>query len=262
MSDEEIVVVPVVAEKKESTAFQTFLEVGETQRRLFYRNFLSNNRVGEIVCVNGFDDEDSFLFERFEVANIGFIACFRLLSEDSLISEGVHHTYRPVAEFVELMSDVMKKKHEHLLKKVKDEGTTIEKLKQQLESEGRDPSILDCVEFTRDKLEEELTPGRKRVSGDRSTEIQLLQRQLEIPNDLQRPRLNRYIIPLPDEVFLLMVCKTPEEEEQWKKDYLVSTPTGMELGCHLPLLRGRIEVEPTIYSFPERELDVEREMGL
>jgi len=250
---------PVV---KVSSAYETFMEVGETQRRLFYRNFLSNNRVGEIVCVNGFDDEDSFLFERFEVNSVGFIVCFRLVSEDSMISESISHSYVPVADFIQLMNTVLVRKHKDLLKKIETEGTTMAKLKKELEDEGRDPSVLDCVEFTRDKLEAELTTGRKRVSGDRSTEIQLLQRQLEVPNNLQRPRLNRYVLPLPDEIYSLVESKSDEETEQWKKDYLVSTPTGMELGCHLPLLRDKIDVFPTIYSFPEKEFDVEKALGL
>lgn len=66
-------------------AIDLLVSAGEHQKRLFYSNFLSSNKVGEIICVQCDDSGDTYMFERWSVTGIDFIVAFRLLSEDSMI---------------------------------------------------------------------------------------------------------------------------------------------------------------------------------
>jgi hypothetical protein len=70
------------------------VSAGEHQKRLFYSNFLSSNKVGEIICVQCDDSGDTYMFERWCVADIDFIVGFRLLSEDSMIVADISYQVR------------------------------------------------------------------------------------------------------------------------------------------------------------------------
>jgi hypothetical protein len=103
-----------------------------------------------------------------------------------------------------------------------------------------------------------MTPGRRRINGDRNTRIQILYRQTEIPSDLQQPALEVFELPMPESVMDLLVTLQEEDRESWKKEHLVENKTQADLGCHLPFLKERVDVYPAIYRFPEKELDVSR----
>lgn len=244
------------------SALQTFLDCAEIQKKLFFASFLEHNRIGEIICVNGVDNEDSFLFERFDVHGKGFIVSFRLLSEDSMISEQIHYSPKPVATFISSKNDELWGRYQDFIKKLENEGKTLEAYKQEILLQGGDTRSVDFTEFTRETLESTLMPGRKRINGDRNTRIQIMQRQIEIPNDLQKPSLNVFELPMPVQLCDYLLCTTAELREQWEKENLVENVKGSyHLGCNLPFLKDRVEVNPEIYYFPEKELDVERELG-
>ena len=243
-----------------ATAYETLIECGEIQKKLFFKSFLSNNRVGEIICINGVDNEDSFMFEHFMVRNIGIVVAYRLLCEDSMIVEKALHFREPIHHLVEIINRNQNERYEALVEKFRKAGKTIEDVKKEMKEAGKNPDILNKREFTRDDIEEDLAPGRKRISGDRNSEIQILQRQTDIPNDLQRPAVNRYILPMPEKLLELM--ELPEEEVlTWKAANLVNMPVELDIGCHLPMLMERVDVVPAIYEFPEREVDVERQLN-
>ena len=73
------------------------VSAGEHQKRLFYNNFLTSNKVGEIICVQCDDSGDTYMFERWCVADIDFIVGFRLLSEDSMIVADISYQVRASA---------------------------------------------------------------------------------------------------------------------------------------------------------------------
>lgn len=70
------------------------VSAGEHQKRLFYNNFLTSNKVGEIICVQCDDSGDTYMFERWCVAGIDFIVGYRLMSEDSLIVADISYQVR------------------------------------------------------------------------------------------------------------------------------------------------------------------------
>lgn len=237
---------------------RVFEKCAEIQQKLFCKHFLSNNRTGEIVCVNALDNEDSFMFERFEVSGVHFIATYRLLGEDSLITEDFYYDQKPVAHFVEIKRDEIKQKYDEFLNRLRVEKKTLAQAAEEIEKAGGDPSSVDYKEFTRDMLEDTMHPGRRRINGDRNTRIQVLYRQTEIPNDLQKAALNVYELPMPDCVLDLLPLITEKEREEWKEMHLEPNASKHDLGCHLPFLKTCVDVLPVIYRFPERELDVER----
>ena len=244
------------------SAIQTFLDCAEIQKKLFFANFLCNNKVGEIICVNGVDNEDSFLFERFDVHGRAFIVSFRLLSEDSLISEQIHYAYAPVAEFVESKNHELRKNYQEFLNKLEKEGKTLMEYTAELVQNGGDARSVEFKTFTRDVLEDTMAPGRKRINGDRNSRIQIMQRQVDIISDLQRPALNVYELPMPIPIFDYLLCLTDTDRKKWEDENLVDTIKGIQdMGCRLPFLKNREEVEPIIYTFPEKEVDIERELG-
>ena len=75
-------------------AIDLLVSAGEHQKRLFYTNFLSSNKVGEIICVQCDDSGDTYMFERWSVTGIDFIVAFRLLSEDSMIVSDISYQVR------------------------------------------------------------------------------------------------------------------------------------------------------------------------
>ena len=244
------------------SALATLAECAETQKRLFYKQFLNNNKIGEIVCVNGFENSDSFLFERMEVHGVGFIVTFRLVGEDSLISEGLHFEERPVAQFVLEKKSEMEVKYKKFMDHLKKENKTLATVAEDIRKAGGDPSVVDYKEFTRDILEDSMHPGRRRINGDRNTRIQVMYRQEDIPNDLQKPALEVFELPMPDEVSEFLLAYQEDAREAWIASHLVPCPPGLDMGCHLPFLKQKCDVKPVIYRFPERELDMERAANL
>lgn len=239
-----------------------FHQCADTQKKLFYRHFLNNNKVGEITCVNGLENEDSYLFERFEVNGVGFIVVFRLVSEDSMISEGISYRERAVEDFVALKRNEIRKKYDEFLERLRVEGKTLAQAAEEVQKAGGDPAMVDYKEFTREQLEDTMAPGRRRINGDRNTRIQILYRQTEIPNDLQRAGLEVFELPMPEAVMDLLVTLQEEDRISWKKENLVDNDVRDDLGCHLPFLKGSVDVHPSIYRFPEKELDVSRVAGI
>lgn len=236
-------------------------ECAEIQKKLFFAGFLCNNRVGEITCVNSPDNEDSFIFERFEVNGVAFVVTFRLLGEDSVIIDGSNYEYKPVAQFISNKTQEQLNRFELFMAKLEKDNMTLEEAKQELVRQGQDPSRLDYKEFNRDMLEELIAPGRKRINGDRNSRIQILQRQNEIPNNSQAARLNEYILPFPPALTELLNLLDETERDVWQEVHLVNQKKGIELGCKLPFLSEVIVVKPTIYSFPEKEVDLEKVAG-
>lgn len=185
-------------------------ECGEIQKKLFLRQFFQSGKLGEITCVNGVDNEDTIMFERFSE----FIVCYRLWSEDSCDSIGRRYQELPVADFVAEKGAEQTSKYKDFLRTLVLQKKTLEELKAEIVAQGGDPSQVDLKEFTRFHVEEMLQPGRKRINGDRNTRIQIMQRHLEVPNDLQKPAISTYILPLAVEVeqhssFISLVSAAP-----------------------------------------------------
>ncbi len=237
-------------------------ECAEIQKKLFYSGFLCNNRVGEITCVNAPDSDDSFIFERFEISGVSFIATFRLFGEDALIVEGTNYDYKPIDLFIRRKNEEQVQRYADFLAKLEKDGMTVDEAKQELIRQGQDSSRLDFKEFTRDMLEDTIAPGRKRINGDRNSRIQILQRQNEVPNNSQQPRLNEFILPFPECMVNLLSLLTEDERDDWRNAHLVMSRKDIDLGCKLPFLESVIDVRPTIYEFPANEVDIEKIAGL
>jgi len=243
------------------SALDVLMECAEIQKKLFFNSFLSGNKLGEITCVNGVDNEDSYMFERFEVHGKGIVVVFRLLCEDTLISENISFSYIGIESFIAEKNKEMRNRYEIFLERLAIEGKTLQEAKQEMMSQGGDPTTLDFKEFSRDLLEDTLHPGRKRINGDRNTRLQIMHRQSEIPSDLQRPRLNVFELPMPTELLDYLVAVSEDARIKWEEDNLDASPRYAELACKLPFLRKVTDVFPRIYEFPDKELDVERELG-
>ncbi len=237
-------------------------ECAEIQKKLFFSGFLCNNRVGEITCVNAPDSDDSFIFERFEISGVSFVVTFRLFGEDALIVEGTNYDYKPIDQFIRRKNEEQVQRYADFLAKLEKDGVTFEEAKQELTRQGQDASRLDFKEFTRDILEDTIAPGRKRINGDRNSRIQILQRQNEVPNNSQQPRLNEFILPFPEELVRLLGLLTESERDDWRNEHLVITRKDIDLGCKLPFLSSVINVRPVIYEFPANEMDIEKAAGL
>lgn len=225
---------------------------GAFQQKMFFRHFMSTGRVGEIMASQVTDEGDRIFFERFCVADVSFVAMFKILMEDTMIIEGVQFSYKKIEDFVAMR-----------------------------ESENRrrfnDRAKADDVyeEFTRSMVDERLTPGKMTINGDRNTQIRILFRQTDIPSDVQQPRLNEYVLLKPLEVIELeqhldMFEKGIITEEDyllriagWKFANLEfeAQKDHPDLGTSIPFLKGCNRVTPRIYEWPI-EIDVEREAGL
>lgn len=241
-------------------AVETLLDCGEIQKKLFFKQFLATNQIGEITCVNSADTEDSFIFERFEVNGVGLVVVFRLLSEDSVIVAGREPAHYPIDVFIASKATETLARYEKMILQLEKDGKTLADVKKELVESGRDPCIVDYRAFDRNVLEETLQPGRKRINGDRGSRLQILQRQHEIPNDLQKPALNEYVLPLPEQIKEFMQITNTEERQQWQDMHLRESPRQIDLGCHLPLLMNVVDVYPKIFKCPDKELDVESQM--
>lgn len=241
-----------------SDAIETLRDCAETQKRLFLSQFMSSQKIGEINCVNGFETDDTILFERFEVHGLGFIVCFRLLSEDAMDAIGKKYEELPIQEFLIRKNQDLLTKYNHFLDALKEEGKTLQEVKLEIVQKGGDATSVDFKELTRDTLEDTLHPGRKRINGDRNTRIEILHRHTEIPNDLQKAALSVFVLPTPQAVKELLPFTEAEEKEVWKDVNLVPMIRDQVIGCHLPMLKDVVNVYPTIYRFPAKELDVAR----
>lgn len=243
-----------------STALETLLACGERQKQLFFSNFLSRNRIGEIVCVQT-PSEDSVLFERWEIHGKGFVSTTILLSEDSLVVAGKQATYRPIENFVEDRERANKERFAQLHELLKKDNMTLEEAKKKAVEAGQDPSIFDYRELKRHDIEDRLPPGKKTIQGDRRSEIMVCERQLEIPNDLQQASLNVYRVYIPE--FLKDFIELKEEDDivKWIEENTAAAPLDIGLSTTLPFVKQIHYVSPVIYQFPANEVDVEKEIG-
>lgn len=231
-------------------------ECAEIQKRLFWKTFFSSGKAGEITCVNGVDNEDTIMYERFD----HFIVCFRLLCEDSCDAIGKHYVERPVQELVVQKGAEQTKRYTDFLKTLVLEKKSLDELKAEVLASGGDPSQYDLKEFTRFHLEEMLAPGRKRINGDRHTRIQIMHRHTEIPNDLQKPAVSVFELPLPEEIETYYGFTDMDAQSRWGQENLLPMTREYDVGCYLPLLKRVVDVFPTIYRFPEKEVDVESQL--
>lgn len=227
----------------------------DLQRTLFYEQFMSTGKAGEITCVNGVDSTDMVLFERFSE----FIVAFRLLSEDTCDATDRKYKELPVEEFIKEKGAEQSEKYKKFLHELVLQKKSVEDIKQEIVEQGGDPAQVDYIPFTRSHLEEMLQPGRKRINGDRNTRIQVMARSADIPNDLQRPALSVYVLPMPPEVdhFYNSIASL-EERSEWEDENLQPMFRDVHVGTSLPLYKHVINVMPTVYRFPEKEVDVEK----
>jgi hypothetical protein len=237
---------------------QTLRACADLQRELFYAQFMSSGKPGEITCVNGVDNSDTVLFERFSE----FIVAFRLLSEDTCDATDRHYREAPVEEFIKEKSGEQSEKYKQFLHSLVLEKKSIDDIKEEIVASGGDPASVDFVPFTRSHLEEMLQPGRKRINGDRNTRIQIMMRSSDIPSDLQRPAVLVYVLPMPPEVdHFYNSITTLEERAEWEDENLEPMFRDVHVGTSLPMYKHVISVMPTIYRFPDKEVDVERELS-
>lgn len=138
---------------------------------------------------------------------------------------------------------------------------TLEEYRAEVETSGRDASFLKYEEFTREHIEDRIPPGKKTIQGDRNSCIVVLERQKDIPNDLQRPRLNEYVMGMPEEILQLANHEGDDEMAGFRTNFLKLAPKSLGLSTTLPFFCHTQIVKPTIYAFPDKEVDVERELG-
>jgi len=239
-------------------AIKTLRACADLQRELFFTQFMSSGKQGEITCVNGLDNSDTILFERFSE----FIVVFRLLSEDTCDATDRHFEELPVDVFIREKSQEQSTKYKQFLHSLVLEKRTLDEVKEEIVASGGDPASVDFVPFTRSHLEEMLQPGRKRINGDRNTRIQIMVRSSDIPNDLQRPAVVVYTLPMPPQVdHFYKSITTLEERAEWEDENLQPMLRDFEVGTSLPMYKHVINVVPIVYRFPEKEIDVERAMN-
>lgn len=240
----------------DSSALNLLEECGEIQRRLFYRNFMTHNKVGEMMCVNHDETEDTIIFEKWQVNGVSFIATFCLLSEDSMNVSDKTPLYKPYEELLLVKTEQQRKIYEQFLEKLQREGTSLDQLRTRLQAEGEEVSHLDFKPYTREMLEDRLPAGKKTIMGDRNSNIEVLHRQKDIPNDLQRPHVNRYLLSPPPAIELLLNLKSDEELKVWTEEELEVPPKSLDISTTVPFMKNVIYVAPIIYTFPAKEFQV------
>lgn len=239
------------------SSIEALIRCGDLQREVFYASFLHHQKVGEMICVNDDGTGDCYLFERWSIHGVAFVSCFRCLSEDSLITHDISYAYVSHEVIVAEKSIRQRRLYEDFLLAIADQHQTLEEVKRKAVAAGKDPALFEYTPYTREILEEKLPPGKKTIIGDRHSTIEILERQKEIPHDLQRPRLNKYILdPGPEIVELLAMDATEENVTAWKLRHLVPTPAQLKLSTTLPFLVNTANIIPTIYDFPDKELQV------
>jgi len=242
----------------ESIVFLT--NCAERQKRLFYENFLSRHKRGEILCVQN-EQEDTVLFERWEIHGRGFISCTVLLCEDSLIQQGISAQLKPIMQFVEEREVVNKKRFQELIEHLEKQGTTLEEAKERAIQAGQPPTPFIYSEITRDTIEERLPPGKKTIQGDRSSEILVLERQKDVPSDVQQARLNVYHIPIPDFIARFTDLSEVEEIGDWITKHTQRPEKSIPVATTLPFFNEVHYVRPIIYEWPDKEVDIEKAVG-
>lgn len=242
----------------ESIVFLT--NCAERQKRLFYENFLNRHKRGEILCVQS-EQEDTVLFERWEIHGRGFISCTVLHCEDTLIQMGVTIPPRPISHFVEEREVVNKKRFEELKAHLLEKGMTLEQAKEQAIQNGQPPTPFIYSEVTRETIEDRLPPGKKTIQGDRNTEILVLERQKDIPSDLQQARLNAYHIPIPDFIAQFSELTDVEEIGEWITKNTQRPDKSIPISTTLPFFNEVHYVRPIIYEWPDKEVDIEKVVG-
>jgi hypothetical protein len=227
-------------------------ECGAFQEKMFFRHFMSTGRVGEIMASQITDEGDRVFFERFCVADINFVASFRILMEDTMIMRGMNFSYKKIEDFVAV------RENENRIR---------------FRDRAKEDEVYE--EFTRVMIEDRLSPGKMTINGDRNTQIRILFRQVDIPSDKQQPRLNEYILIKPLEVLELeQLLDRFENEDLTEEEYLSEVATWKrvhleanlksdfpDLGTSIPFLKETFSITPRIYEWPI-EIDVEREAGL
>jgi hypothetical protein len=232
----------------------------ERQKNLFYENFLSRGRVGEILCVQN-AQEDTVLFERWEIHGKGFISSTVLLCEDSLTVMGVSARRRPIADFVEDREQVNQQRFVELQKLLEKDGLTLEEAKQKAIDAGQSPTPFIYSEVTRGSIEDRLPSGKKTIQGDRRSEIMVLERQVEVPSDLQQSSLNVYQVLIPEFIAEFVALKEEEDIVKWITDNTCRPDESVKLSSTLPFINHVHYVYPTIYEWPDKEVDVEKAIG-
>lgn len=240
----------------QSSSLLLLEECGEVQRRLFYRNFMTHNKIGEMMCVNHDETEDTIIFERWQVNGLNFIATFCLLSEDSMNVSDKTPLYKPYEELLSVKTEQQRKIYDQFLEKLQREGTSLDQLRARLQAEGEEVSHLEFKPYTREMLEDRLPAGKKTIMGDRNSNIEVLHRQKDIPNDLQRPNLNRYLLTPPPAIELLMNLKSDEELKVWEEEELAHAPKALDLSTTVAFMKNVIYIAPIIYTFPAKEFQM------
>ena len=250
--------------KKEMNTMSNSLELLETcaerQKALFYENFLSRGRIGEILCVQNVQ-EDTVLFERWEIHGKGLVTATVLLCEDSLHIRGVNVMYRPIMEFVEDREAINKQRFKELEILLEKDGMTLEDAKQKAIEQGHSVTPFIYNEVTRSSIEDRLPPGKKTIQGDRRSEILVLERQSEIPSDLQQSRLNVYRVFIPEFMAEFISLKEDFEIADWLSKHTEKAPETLKIATTLPFVKQVHVVSPIIYEWPDKEVDVEKAVG-
>jgi len=236
-----------------SSSIAALLDAGESQKKLFYQNFLSHNKIGEIICVNDEERGDTLIFERWSINGVQFVAAFCLLSEESMIVSDRNVVYHNHEHLLTIKTGQQRLMYEKFLDKLASDNITLEEVKKKLMEKGEETSHLDFKPYTREMLEERLPPGKKTIMGDRNSTIEVLERQKEIPSDLQRARLNRYVLKPPESIEDLKGIMSDEDLADWESRYLVKPPVEIKLSTSLAFLKDVIYITPVIYSFPDKE---------
>jgi hypothetical protein len=236
----------------DKTPTELLRECGAFQEKMFFRHFMSTGRVGEIMASQITDEGDRVFYERFCVADIHFVASFRILMEDTMIMRGMNFSYKKIEDFVAV------RENENRVR---------------FRERAKEEEVYE--EFTRAMVEERLSPGKMTINGDRNSQIRILFRQVDVPSDKQQPRLNEYILIKPLEVLELeqlldrfeSADLTQEEYlreiADWKRIHLEFNMKSdfPDLGTGIPFLKATFSISPRIYEWPI-EIDVEREAGL
>ena len=243
-----------------SVSLDLLYACAERQKQLFYENFLARGRVGEILCVQN-NQEDTVLFERWEIHGKGLVTSTVLLCEDSVIIRGETPKKRPIEEFVEDRERINVERFAELEKILEKDGTTLEEAKQKAIEAGQSPLPFIYSEVTRTSIEDRLPPGKKTIQGDRRSEILVLERQTEIPSDLQQSALNVYRVSIPDFMADFIACKEEEEMAEWLTENTCHPTESVPISTTLPFVKQVHYVYPTIYEWPDKEVDVEKAIG-
>ena len=84
-----------------------------------------------------------------------------------------------------------------------------------------------------------------------------------IPNDLQRPSLNRFTLNVSSSIQALLDLSLEDKDDMdaackaWKEHHLLPCPRHLPISTTLPFLAKVIQVIPDIYEFPAKELHVD-----